>query len=113
MFRYDTPISSTPSSLTVCSGCLCATVCKWRDKVIEAEAEINKKLVVNPNNSTEDVNKILNVKVTCNYKQTGSVSRLNGDYRDAIPTTATNAATITTGTIGTTSSYSNYYGKEQ
>lgn len=113
MFRYDTPISSTPSSLTVCSGCLCATVCKWRDKAIEAETEINKKFIVDPNNSTEDVNKILSVKVTCNYKQTGSVSRLYGDCRDSIPTTATNTATITTDTTGTISSYSTYYGKEK
>lgn len=111
MFRYDTPVNSTPSNLTICSGCLCATVCKWRDKAIEVEVETNKRLAVDPDNSTEDVNKILSVKVTCNYKQTGPISRLHGNCQDIVPTT--NTATIATGTIGTTSTYSCQYNQEQ
>lgn len=72
MFNYD--------NLSVCSGCLCATVCKWRDAAMQAEAEIKKKTMVDRDATVNDVYKILDIKVACKYKQSQPVTRLyNGD----------------------------------
>ena len=80
MFDYSNLNNSVSSNWSVCSGCLCATVCKWRDAAMQAEAEINKKTKVDRDATINDVYKILNIKVTCKYKQSQPVTRLyNGD----------------------------------
>ena len=80
MFDYSNLNNSVSSNWNVCSGCLCATVCKWRDAAMQAEAEINKKTKVDRDATINDVYKILNIKVTCKYKQSQPVTRLyNGD----------------------------------
>ena len=80
MFDYRNLNNSVSSNWSVCSGCLCATVCKWRDAAMQAEAEINKKTKVDRDATINDVYKILNIKVTCKYKQSQPVTRLyNGD----------------------------------
>ena len=80
MFNYNNLNNSVSSNWNVCSGCLCATVCKWRDAAMQAEAEINKKTKVDRDATINDVYKILNIKVTCKYKQSQPVTRLyNGD----------------------------------
>lgn len=92
MFNYDGLTNSASSNgYNVCSGCLCATVCKWRDKAMQAEAEIKEKTKIDRNATADDVYKILDIKVSCKYKQSNPVTRLyNGDYGDiAIPCKAT------------------------
>ena len=85
MFNYDNLNNSVSSNWSVCSGCLCATVCKWRDAAMQAEAEINKKTKVDRDATINDVYKILNIKVTCKYKQSQPVARLyNGDLKGVI-----------------------------
>lgn len=80
MFNYDNLSNSASSNLSVCSGCLCATVCKWRDAAMQAEAEIKKKTMVDRDATVNDVYKILDIKVACKYKQSQPVTRLyNGD----------------------------------
>ena len=80
MFDYSNLNNSASSNWSVCSGCLCATVCKWRDAAMQAEAEINKKTKVDRDATVNDVYKILDIKVTCKYKQSQPVTRLyNGD----------------------------------
>ena len=79
MFNYDN-LNSASSNWSICSGCLCSTVCKWRDAAMQAEAEIKKKTMVDRDATINDVYKILDIKVTCKYKQSQSVTRLyNGD----------------------------------
>lgn len=94
MFNYD--------NLSVCSGCLCAAVCKWRDAVIQTEAEIKEKTKID-RDATDDVYKILDIKVTCKYKQSQAITRLfNGGYEDiAIPCKATDSDQTHTNTIST------------
>ena len=80
MFNYDNLSNSASFNLSVCSGCLCATVCKWRDAAMQAEAEIKKKTMVDRDATVNDVYKILDIKVACKYKQSQPVTRLyNGD----------------------------------
>lgn len=92
MFNYDN-LNSASSNWSVCSGCLCSTVCKWRDAVMQAEAEIKKKTKVDRDATINDVYKILDIKVTCKYKQSQPVTRLyNGSLDDiATPCKATEA----------------------
>ena len=79
MFNYDN-LNSASSNWSLCSGCLCSTVCKWRDAAMQAEAEIKKKTMVDRDATINDVYKILDIKVTCKYKQSQPVTRLyNGD----------------------------------
>lgn len=85
MFDYSNLNNSASSNWSVCSGCLCATVCKWRDAAMQAEAEINKKTKVDRDATVNDVYKILDIKVTCKYKQSQPVTRLyNGDLKNMI-----------------------------
>lgn len=80
MLDYSNLNNSASSNWSVCSGCLCATVCKWRDAVMQAEAEIKKKTKVDRDATVNDVYKILDIKVACKYKQSQPVTRLyNGD----------------------------------
>lgn len=81
MIDYSNLSNSASSNWSVCSGCLCATVCKWRDVAMQAEAEIKKKTMVDRDAIVNDVYKILDIKITCKYKQSQSVvTRLyNGD----------------------------------
>ena len=79
MFNYDN-LNSASSNWSICSGCLCSTVCKWRDAAMQAEAEIKKQTMVDRDATINDVYKILDIKVTCKYKQSQPVTRLyNGD----------------------------------
>lgn len=79
MFNYDN-LNSASSNWSICSGCLCSIVCKWRDAAMQAEAEIKKKTMVDRDATINDVYKILDIKVTCKYKQSQPVTRLyNGD----------------------------------
>ena len=82
MFNYSNLNNSASSNWSVCSGCLCATVCKWRDAAMQAEAEINKKTKVDRDATINDVYKILEIKVTCKYKQSQPVTRYNGSLDD-------------------------------
>lgn len=85
MFDYSNLNNSASSNWSVCSGCLCATVCKWRDAVMQVEAEIKKKTMVDRDATINDVYKILDIKVTCKYKQSQPVTRLyNGDLENII-----------------------------
>lgn len=82
MFNYDN-LNSASSNWSICSGCLCSTVCKWRDAAMQAEAEIKKKTMVDRDATINDVYKILDIKVTCKYKQSQPVTRLyNGDLEN-------------------------------
>lgn len=84
MFNYDN-LNSASSNWNICSGCLCSTVCKWRDAVMQAEAEINEKTKVDRDATINDVYKILDIKVTCKYKQSQPVTRLyNGNLKGVI-----------------------------
>lgn len=85
MFDYSNLNNSASSNWSVCSGCLCATVCKWRDAAMQAEAEIKKKTMVDRDATVNDVYKILDIKVACKYKQSQPVTRLyNGDLENII-----------------------------
>lgn len=85
MFNYDNLSNSTPSNWNICSGCLCATVCKWRDAVMQAEAELKEKTKIDRDATGDDVYKILDIKVTCKYKQSQPVTRLyNGDFEGIV-----------------------------
>lgn len=103
MFDYNNLSNSVSSNSNICSGCLCATVCKWRDKAMQAEAEIKEKTKVNCDATVDDVYKILDIKVTCKYKQSQPVTRLyNGDYGDiAVPCKATGVDQTHVNTIST------------
>lgn len=104
MFNYDGLTNSASSNgYNVCSGCLCATVCKWRDKAMQAETEIKEKTKINHDATVDDVYKILDIKVSCKYKQSQPVTRLfNGDYGDiAIPCKATGSDQTLVNTIST------------
>lgn len=103
MFDYNNLSNSVSSNSNICSGCLCATVCKWRDKAMQAEAEIKEKTKVNRDATVDDVYKILDIKVTCKYKQSQPVTRLyNGDYGDiAVPCKATGVDQTHVNTIST------------
>ena len=84
MFNYDN-LNSASSNWSICSGCLCSTVCKWRDAAMQAEAEIKEKTMVDRDATTNDVYKILDIKVACKYKQSQPVTRLyNGDLKGVI-----------------------------
>ncbi len=93
MFDYNNLSNSVSSNSNICSGCLCATVCKWRDKAMQAEAEIKEKTKVDRDATVDDVYKILDIKVTCKYKQSNPVTRLcNSDWDTTpIPCKATGA----------------------
>ena len=85
MLDYSNLNNSASSNWSVCSGCLCATVCKWRDAAMQAEAEIKKKTKVDRDATVNDVYKILDIKVACKYKQSQPVTRLyNGDLEGVI-----------------------------
>ena len=101
MFDYSNLNNSASSNWSVCSGCLCATVCKWRDAVMQVEAEIKKKTMVDRDATINDVYKILDIKVTCKYKQSQPVTRLyNGDLENIItPCKATDSDQTHTNTI--------------
>ena len=102
MFSYDNLGNSVSSDYSVCSGCLCATVCKWRDKAMQAEAEIKEKTKIDRNATVDDVYKILDIKVSCKYKQSQPVTRLfNSDYVDSIPCKATGSDQTHVNTIST------------
>lgn len=103
MFDYSNLNNSASSNWSVCSGCLCATVCKWRDAVMQVEAEIKKKTMVDRDATINDVYKILDIKVTCKYKQSQPVTRLyNGDFENIItPCKATGSDQTHTNTIST------------
>ena len=105
MFNNYDNLNNSASSVgyNVCSGCLCATVCKWRDKAMQAEAEIKEKTKVDRDATVDDVYKILDIKVTCKYKQSNPVTRLyNGDYGDiAVPCKVTGADQTHVNTIST------------
>ena len=80
MFDYSNLNNSASSNWSICSGCLCSTVCKWRDAAMQAEVEIKKKTMVDRDATVNDVYKILDIKVACKYKQSQPVTRLyNGD----------------------------------
>jgi hypothetical protein len=103
MFDYSNLNNSASSNWSVCSGCLCATVCKWRDAAMQAEAEIKKKTMVDRDATINDVYKILDIKVACKYKQNQPVTRLyNGDLENIItPCKATDSDQTHTNTIST------------
>ena len=103
MFDYSNLNNCASSNWSVCSGCLCATVCKWRDAAMQAEAEIKKKTMVDRDATINDVYKILDIKVTCKYKQSQPVTRLyNGDLENIItPCKATDSDQTHTNTIST------------
>ena len=103
MFDYSNLNNSASSNWSVCSGCLCATVCKWRDAAMQAEAEINKKTKVDRDATINDVYKILNIKVTCKYKQSQPVTRLyNRDFDGiAVPCKAPESDQTCVNTIST------------
>ena len=102
MFDYSNLNNSVSSNWNVCSGCLCATVCKWRDAAMQAEAEINKKTKVDRDATINDVYKILNIKVTCKYKQSQPVTRLyNGDFENIKPLKATGSDQTSVNTVST------------
>ncbi len=86
MFNYDNLSNSVSSNWSICSGCLCSTVCKWRDAAMQAEAEIKKKTKVDRDATVDDVYKILDIKVTCKYKQSQPVTRLYNGSLDDIAT---------------------------
>lgn len=102
MFNYDN-LNSASSNWSICSGCLCSTVCKWRDAAMQAEAEIKKKTMVDRDATINDVYKILDIKVTCKYKQSQPVTRLyNGDLENMItPCKATGSDQTCVNTIST------------
>ena len=102
MFNYDN-LNSASSNWSICSGCLCSTVCKWHDAVMQAEAEIKKKTMVDRDATINDVYKILDIKVTCKYKQSQPVTRLyNGDLENMItPCKATGSDQTCVNTIST------------
>lgn len=102
MFNYDN-LNSASSNWSICSGCLCSTVCKWRDAAMQAEAEIKKKTMVDRDATINDVYKILDIKVTCKYKQSQPVTRLyNGDLDGiAVPCKAPESDQTHTNTIST------------
>lgn len=102
MFNYDN-LNSTSSNWSICSGCLCSTVCKWRDAAMQAEAEIKKKTMVDRDATINDVYKILDIKVTCKYKQSQPVTRLyNGDLDGiTVPRKVTEADQTCVNTIST------------
>lgn len=85
MFNYDN-LNSASSNWSICSGCLCSTVCKWRDAAMQAEAEIKEKTKVDRDATINDVYKILEIKVTCKYKQSQPVTRLYNGSLDDIAT---------------------------
>lgn len=103
MFDYSNLNNSASSNWSVCSGCLCATVCKWRDAAMQAEAEIKKKTMVDRDATINDVYKILDIKVACKYKQSQPVTRLyNGDLEGImVPCKVTEADQTHTNTIST------------
>jgi len=103
MFSFDNLTNAASSNFNICSGCLCATVCKCRDKAMQAEAEIKEKTKVDRDATVDDVYKILDIKVTCKYKQSNPVTRLyNGDYGDiAVPCKVTGADQTHVNTIST------------
>ena len=103
MFDYSNLNNSVSSNWSVCSGCLCATVCKWRDAAMQAEAEINKKTKVDRDATINDVYKILDIKVTCKYKQSQPVTRLyNRDFDGiAVPCKAPESDQTCVNTIST------------
>lgn len=101
MFDYSNLNNSASSNWSVCSGCLCATVCKWRDAAMQAEAEIKKKTMVDRDATVNDVYKILDIKVACKYKQSQPVTRLyNGDL-DGITIPCVDSEQICANTIST------------
>lgn len=102
MFNYDN-LNSASSNWSICSGCLCSTVCKWRDAAMQAEAEIKEKTKVDRDATINDVYKILEIKVTCKYKQSQSVTRLyNGSLDDiATPCKATGSDQTSVNTVST------------
>ena len=103
MFDYSNLNNSVSSNWNVCSGCLCATVCKWRDAAMQAEAEIKKKTMVDRDATINDVYKILDIKVACKYKQSQPVTRLyNGDLEDiTVPCKVTESDQTCVNTIST------------
>ena len=103
MLDYSNLNNSASSNWSVCSGCLCATVCKWRDAVMQVEAELKEKTKIDRNVTGDDVYKILDIKVTCKYKQSQPVTRLyNGDLENIItPCKATDSDQTHTNTIST------------
>ena len=102
MFNYDN-LNSASSNWSICSGCLCSTVCKWRDAAMQAEAEIKKKTMVDRDATINDVYKILDIKVTCKYKQSQPVTRLYNGSLDGItvPCKATEADQTQVNTVST------------
>lgn len=102
MFNYDN-LNSASSNWSLCSGCLCSAVCKWRDAAMQAEAEIKKKTMVDRDATINDVYKILDIKVTCKYKQSQLVTRLyNGDLDGiAVPCKAPESDQTCVNTIST------------
>lgn len=103
MFDYSNLNNSASSNWSVCSGCLCATVCKWRDAAMQAEAEIKKKTMVDRDATINDVYKILDIKVACKYKQSQPVTRLyNGDLEGiTVPCKVTESDQTCVNTIST------------
>lgn len=103
MFDYSNLNNSASSNWSVCSGCLCATVCKWRDAAMQAEAEIKKKTMVDRDATINDVYKILDIKVACKYKQSQPVTRLyNGDLEGiTVPCKVTESDKTGVNTIST------------
>lgn len=103
MFDYGNLSNSASSNWNICSGCLCVPVCKWRDAVMQEEAEIKKKTKVDRDATVNDVYKILDIKVTCKYKQSQPVTRLyNGDLENMItPCKATGSDQTCVNTIST------------
>lgn len=102
MFNYDN-LNSASSNWSICSGCLCSTVCKWRDAAMQAEAEIKEKTKVDRDATINDVYKILEIKVTCKYKQSQSITCLyNGDLDGiAVPCKAPESDQTCVNTIST------------
>lgn len=101
MFNYDN-LNSASSNWSICSGCLCSTVCKWRDAAMQAEAEIKEKTKVDRDATVNDVYKILEIKVTCKYKQSQPVTRYNGSLDGiAVPCKVTEADQTCVNTIST------------
>ena len=103
MLDYSNLNNSASSNWNVCSGCLCATVCKWRDAAMQAEAEIKKKTMVDRDSTVNDVYKILDIKVACKYKQSQPVTRLyNGDLEGiTVPCKVTESDQTCVNTIST------------
>ncbi len=103
MFDYGNLSNSASSNWNICSGCLCVPVCKWRDAVMQEEAEIKKKTKVDRDATVNDVYQILDIKVTCKYKQSNPVTRLyNGSLDDiATPCKATEADQTQVNTVST------------